>query len=41
MFLGAASEDLQKLTEDPMAHQHLTRPLAGAIKKSEAGGGGR
>lgn len=38
VFPGAASKDLQKLTEEPMAHQHLTRSLVGAIKKPGAGG---
>lgn len=33
VFTGAASQGLQKLTEEPMDHPHLTKSLVGAITK--------
>lgn len=37
MFPGSASEDLQKQTEEPTAHQLLKRPVIGASKKARSG----
>lgn len=38
VFTGAASQDLQKLTEEPMAPPHLTRPLAGPSQSQQGAG---
>lgn len=37
VFSEATSEDLQKLTEEHKAYQHLTRPLVGTIRKPGVG----
>lgn len=38
VFPEAISEDLQKLAEEPRAHQHLTRPLGWDHQKVRSGG---
>ncbi|ELK29845.1 hypothetical protein MDA_GLEAN10013439 [Myotis davidii] len=38
VFTGAASQDLQKLTGEPRAPPHLTRPLAGPSQSQQGAG---